>query len=84
MPSSHQPSSRKQRALVKYAVTFMSYAGVLNSYGAGPYGWVSGLSSNNQYDTAAGGNWDYSGTESLGGISGEWLQVQLPEAVTLD
>ena len=36
------------------------------------------------YATSAGNYKLYSGSASLGGISGEWLQVQLPEAIILN
>ncbi len=60
-----------------------TYLGRFAFHQSRTYGWVSSSSSNHDYDNAAGGNYDYSGTQSLGGISGEWLQIQLPQAVIL-
>ena len=41
--------------------------------------WKSMAHANHEFTTANGSYYDYSGTASLGGISGEWLLVQLPD-----
>ena len=56
-----------------------------HAFRSGSEKWLTSTNGNHTFDTLVSGSYyDYSGTVSLDGNSGEWLQVQLPEAVIMN